>query len=87
MVHGTDFLYHSEEGGALFAHHLFNLHNSYPFLLQDLTGSTLVRYTIFLSQTVGFTTFCIVIAALTLMYNHLVLSRRADMNYAGYNCA
>ena len=51
-----------------------NLYNSYPFLLQGPTGSTSVRYSLFLSQKVGFTTFCIVIAALTLMYNHLVLS-------------
>ena len=45
----------------------FILHNSYPFLLQDLTGSTSALYSLFLSQKVGFTTFCIVIAALTLM--------------------
>ena len=60
-----------------------SLHNSYPFLLQGPTDSTSVRYSLFLSQKVGVTTFCIVIAALTLMYNHLVLSRRAGMNYAG----
>ena len=54
---------------------LINLHNSCPFLLQGPTGSTSVRYSLFLSQKAGCsTTFCIVIAALTRMYNHLVLS-------------
>ena len=33
-----------------------------------------MRYSLFLSQKTGCTTFCIVIAALTRMYNHLVLS-------------
>ena len=59
---------------ATHSHRSLNLHNSYPFLLQGPTDSTSVRYSLFLSQKVGFTTFCIVIAALTLMHNHLVLS-------------
>ena len=48
---------------------VYNLHDSYPFLLPGQTGGTSALYSLFLSQKVGFATFCIVITALTLMYN------------------